>query len=244
VQVFADLPGEEYNKKLSDHPEKLTIPGFKGTPRFDKFYAHLKSDFAGGFSGMRSYVTDTDAASARILLRDQLKAAAENEIASSIPEGFMVIPGMLFIDYSDMPDTVDGDEVTLGVSSVARAIAVNMLDLSSKLAIDSISEYKPEDKILISNLSNLEYSLNNKTPRPYESDILSMSIKGEARFVWQISPNDIKELVKGKSKSETKSTLGASASVKEAVITLRPFWSGRFPDNTEKIEVKVRVDSN
>jgi hypothetical protein len=45
--VYADEAGEEYNISLTD----FTIPGFKGGPRFDKFYARSKTPMSGGFMG-------------------------------------------------------------------------------------------------------------------------------------------------------------------------------------------------
>jgi len=45
--VFADLPGPNYNIGLND----FTVPGFKGTPRYEGFYARSKTTMAGGFIG-------------------------------------------------------------------------------------------------------------------------------------------------------------------------------------------------
>jgi len=46
--VYADEPGEDYNKGFSD----FTIPGFKGSPRYENFYARSKTEITNGFSGV------------------------------------------------------------------------------------------------------------------------------------------------------------------------------------------------
>ena len=45
VTIYADEPGENYNIGLTD----LTIPGFKGAPQFEHFYARSKSSLTGCF---------------------------------------------------------------------------------------------------------------------------------------------------------------------------------------------------
>ena len=52
--VVADEPGEAYNMGLSD----FTIPGFKGDPRYDKFYARGKTEMTGGFSGTKKFPSE------------------------------------------------------------------------------------------------------------------------------------------------------------------------------------------
>ena len=45
VTVYADEAGDKFNISLTD----FTVPGFKGSPRFEKFYARSKTPMAGGF---------------------------------------------------------------------------------------------------------------------------------------------------------------------------------------------------
>src|SRR3989344_6529655 len=48
ITVYADQPGSSYNIGLTD----FTIPGLKGDPRYEKFYARSKTPMTGGVSGV------------------------------------------------------------------------------------------------------------------------------------------------------------------------------------------------
>src|SRR3989344_2438537 len=56
LEVLADKPGQEYNINA----DKFTIPGFKGTPRFEGFYAESSQPTSGGIIGLSKIVTERD----------------------------------------------------------------------------------------------------------------------------------------------------------------------------------------
>ena len=61
MNVVADKVGAEYNIG----PAKFTIPGFKGAPKYDGFYARSESQMAGGFVGELVYPTDDEIKTAK-----------------------------------------------------------------------------------------------------------------------------------------------------------------------------------
>jgi len=55
VTVYADEPLSKYNIGLTD----FTVPGFKGAPQFETFYARSKTPMTGGFTGMEPVVEES-----------------------------------------------------------------------------------------------------------------------------------------------------------------------------------------
>ena len=53
VDVVADKAGAEYNIGLTD----FTIPGFKGSPKFETVFARSKTEMTGGYVGNSQIVT-------------------------------------------------------------------------------------------------------------------------------------------------------------------------------------------
>lgn len=60
VNVTADQPGPDYNIPACTDPCKFTIPGFKGTDKFEGFYGISKNPMTGGNLGSVPMVTADD----------------------------------------------------------------------------------------------------------------------------------------------------------------------------------------
>ena len=60
--VAADQPGDAYNVGPVN---KLTIPGFQGSPKYNAFYGQLASGTSGGFVGTKAVPTAADITSGK-----------------------------------------------------------------------------------------------------------------------------------------------------------------------------------
>jgi len=71
ADVVADAPGETFNIGLTD----FTIPGFKGTARFEKFYARSKTPMTGGFSGTSPVISEEEISALESSIKGDFKIA-------------------------------------------------------------------------------------------------------------------------------------------------------------------------
>ena len=88
--VTADAPGPSYNVQPA---ERLTIPGLKGSPKYEGFYATMKEPATGGFLGERPTVTDLDIAKAKEKINTVLKGTFQTDILNKLPKDFMILEG-------------------------------------------------------------------------------------------------------------------------------------------------------
>ncbi len=102
VKVYADAPGEEYNKELTD----FTIPGFKGDPRYESFYARSKTSMTGGFTGTVRVIPEEDAERVRNELRLELKQRLLEQAFSDVPEDFILYSNAAFFSFTSNNDAV------------------------------------------------------------------------------------------------------------------------------------------
>ena len=85
ARVAAEKAGDEYNIGPID---KFFIPGFKGSAKYNGFYAKSESNMAGGFVGEEAYPTDEDIKSAKLKIAKSLGRNLINNYFVANPERF------------------------------------------------------------------------------------------------------------------------------------------------------------
>ena len=86
--VFADQAGDSYNMKLTDLSGDFKIPGFKGDVRYNGFYARLKTDITGGFSGKQKIISDNLRKTTEDGLKTKLKEQLLKELYAIKPDNY------------------------------------------------------------------------------------------------------------------------------------------------------------
>jgi hypothetical protein len=81
VDVVADKAGREYNIDPAD----FKIPGFKGGPKFDKFYARSAKTMTGGSTGETSLVSSQDISEAKEKIIAEAEEEAIRDLKQSLP---------------------------------------------------------------------------------------------------------------------------------------------------------------
>ncbi len=238
VTVYADSPGAEYNIGLVD----FTVPGFKGTDRFDKFYARSKTEMAGGYSGVMKIIPDDETEN----LREQIKADLEKELTeqiySKIPENSIVYKDGMFLDFSFKPNVDLGDSVQVVADGTLSAIVFDKKDLSDALVSKVISG---NNKMDVLNLESLAFSVKNKNIFDVnEKGPFNFSLEGLGKFVWSFDEDKMKSDFAGRSKKDTNAILAGYDGIKEAEVTISPFWKITFPSNKDKIKITRLLNEN
>ncbi|MAG12195.1 hypothetical protein CL630_00070 [bacterium] len=244
VTVYADGSGEEYNVGLTD----FTIPGFKGSPRFDSFYARSKTPMIGGFSGVVKTVSDKQLESAEQDLASALRGKLIQKASSQKPDSFVLYDDAIFFSLDGdgaqaIQTDVNKDEVDVVVSGTLHSIIFNKNTLSQFLANILISNVRSDDNITVQNLDVLEFAVSNKELfSPTENTMLSFVMQGNPHLVWQFDEVKLKQDTLAKSKDEFKEVLANYSSIQKAEVILRPFWRRSFPDVLDKIKIETVIE--
>ena len=186
ANVVADQTGANYNIDLSD----FTIPGFKGEPQYDGFFARSQTPMTGGFSGTKPVISQQAREATESSLRGDLQTQVITAANSSVPSGYILYPGSYRIDYESLPDTIaDSNSVVINEQATLTGVALNENSLSSTLASDVIPSYKNEP-ITVTNLSDLSFAISDTIPLASSTPI-SFTLSGTANFVWTIDTNTL-----------------------------------------------------
>ena len=233
VTVYADSPGKEYNIGLVD----FTIPGFKGTDRFSKFYARSKTSMEGGFSGVMKIVTNNELKQIRKSIQVNLEEDLKDAIYSQIPENSVLYRDGIYINFEPQENIDLGDSVQVVEKGILTAILFDKNELSNYIAKNVVN--LDEGSVEISNIDELDFLIDNKDYiKPWEDSSFKFSLSGSANFVWVFDNEKIKESLAGHPKNNTSFLLSNYPGIEEAVVTISPFWKRNFPKDTNKIKVK------
>lgn len=238
--VFADEPGAKYNMKISDLKGDFKVAGFKGTKKYDYFYARLKTDITGGISGKVKKVPEKILSEARDELRANIKSELLKEAYAVKPQSSILLADAFYAEYVSLPDLpLSGDKVEIGENGTFYGIIFDEAKLSSYVAEKELPnnyDGAPVNLVLDDNTS-VSISNNSKI-KPWESDTLSLSMKGGASVVWTYDKALLQKSLVGQRKNDLKKILPSYPGIREMRAKVRPVWKQSFPNKPEKIKIE------
>jgi len=232
--VVADQAGPDYNVA----PVKLfTIPGFKGTPKYQSFYAESKSDMTGGFIGEIAYPTDADARDAKAKAQTELENALKTTLLTQIPKEFKVLDGATRYRVLDQKvDAEAGQDGNFGVFTEAQMTIIGFKEEDMKMLLEKRAKRDNGEEFEVRS-SQLEYGLARAD---FDKGVLSFPVNYKAVLARRIDTDELRKNILGKSESELKLTVFALPGLKSATISLWPFWVQTVPIDSDKVTVEVR----
>jgi len=238
VTVYADEGGEKYNIGLTD----FTIPGFKGDPRYNDFYAHSKTEMTGGFVGEKKVISEADEELARSEIQKNLKVLLLKDVFSQKPEGFEIYEDGIFVTFTSLPDGEDGNRVSVREKAVLYGVLFEQKAFAQFIAQNTVAGFE-EEEVEILDPSTLIFAILEKDQvEPWIGEEFSFKLGGKAHIVWSFKSDSLKEDLAGKAKGALQTVLTGYPSIDEAQIVLRPFWRQTFPDNIKDIKVTTIID--
>ncbi len=230
VTVTADSPGAAYNRGET----RFTIPGFKGDPRYDKFYAQGVS-ISGGFVGTEPAVASADLAQATELIKQGLSQDAQSAFVAQVQPGYIAVPGSLLITFGPLSQTpAQGNSATLAQTASISSVVLRVSDLAMKVAQETVKDYKGET-IAFEDVAALSLTAATSTK---QNDVVTLMLEGAPTLIWQYDPAALKAALVGKNKATFQSIIESFApAIKKAEAKVRPFWDSSFPDDPSKITI-------
>lgn len=230
--VTADKPGKEYNVGPT---EKLTLPGFKGTPRFQGFYGALPQGASGGFVGERPVPTEADIAAAKDKVSAILKTSLESGVLSTRPAEFKILPGASEVKIVRLtPNRVANEQGNFSVIGEAelQAVAFRESDLKAMLLEIARQDYPDTE------FRELELEYNAIRPL-YAAGEVRFSVRASGKLVPLFSIEDFRSQLAGKNLDSARQMVLKLPRLASAKISVWPFWLRRLPANPQKISVAV-----
>lgn len=234
VTVYADEAGEKYNVG----PTTFTVPGLNGTSAFDQVTAKSNAAMTGGFAGTRPSVAQATKDKQYGTMQGTLTTDLGKELASKIPEGYVLVPGASFTTFTPQTDAAGASgTVTLSQKGMITAVVFPSEALARSIAFKAVGTYNGQP-VTLKSAEGLVVKPAEATIAP-DATTFNFNLSGTTDVVWTVEASKIAGAVAGKSRDAAETALKSFPEVDKATLVLRPFWSTKFPADPEKIKVTV-----
>ena len=240
VVVYADQPGAEYNIGLTD----FTVPGFRGLPQYEKFYARSKGEMSGGFSGIVKTISQKEREKIKAELQTNISRKLLEDAHSQKPANFVLFDDSVFIEFGEEGEAeqknVNENNVSITERGNLSGVLFNEEELENYIGRVLIPTLKDEERVSIQGLEDIDFEFENRTRVDLSTDSdISFTLKGRAHIVWVFDEEKLKKDLLGKPKKELTDILAQFPSIKKAELVFRPFWKRFFPKDVKDIHIEL-----
>jgi hypothetical protein len=238
VNVIADQAGPDYNSEAID---KLTIPGLKGTPKYDGFYAAAPKGAAGGFIGEGLYPTADDITKAKSQAQIGLTDALNSAFAVQIPDGFTYRPDSISATTTKLTVNTNTDannqfsvvaDGQVSVMSFREADILELLRQKAQKDTQMSDDYVIKDK----NDKTITYG---SPVTDWKLGKMTLPFDFSATYWIPIDTAKLAQSIAGESSTDLKSTILGMAGIDKLSIDFSPFWVNSAPKEVSKINITV-----
>ncbi|MFA6495310.1 MAG: hypothetical protein WC246_03310 [Candidatus Paceibacterota bacterium] len=230
ASVVADQPGPAYNIGPID---KLTIPGFAGTSKFDIYYGQIKTPLASG-----PYPTSDDIAKARSQSEQKFQEVLISALAANVGDSLAVVDGAtrLTTTTERIDTTLDANgQFSVYIEGSLQALVFRRTDVPQVLA--SMASGKLDDPS--------SYDATNETLayRPAQTDwkkgVMTLPLDYATTFAHRMDAGAIMRGIAGKGEIDLKTYILSIPGVEKVTVLFWPFWVSSAPKNVDRIHVTV-----
>jgi hypothetical protein len=238
VAVVADEPGAKYNIKTAT----LSVPGLKGTLRFNLTRVILKKPMSGGFDGSLLSTEDQEKIDAmKRILVETVGQQMFKEATETVQAAHVILKDSFQIYAEDpiLESTSKGTSTTMQVS--VRGIYVERESLTNFITRRYLSS-KSTVPGTLKNLENLKVMVTDGQTLSNPGDSLVLKLTGAVSFVHTVDTARIKQMVAGVPKSQLEEVLATLPGVNLQTVTAHFVfpWFQAVPDDQTRIEIKLK----
>ena len=242
VGIYGSEAGEEYNSP----PLDFKIFGFKGTPKYAKFYARSKGEITGGLVGKSSNITEVEKEKTVNELKVLLKDKLFKKVADQIPAGFILWENAVVLNSDDenIKFTSKDNMVSVNMKGTLLGFLFEEKKLTEKIVAKTLPD-QDGSLVYIPNIKNLTFSLAPSTSLPNGENSLtdvnniSFNLSGNLKIVWIVDEDKVITDMLGKRKNNFNQILAEYPNIDSAQLVLRPFWKRFFPKKAKDIQTIV-----
>lgn len=240
VEIVADQAGEEYNVDGI----RFTVPGFKGGPKYDKFYAKANEPLSGGSldgTTISGTVTQKDLDSAKQKAQVAITEKINQEIKTQMPiDGVLLEQAEKITLTKSISDAKVGDMVTkfnYTVTMSVRAIVFSENDVK-KVILQSLRKNSNLSDAK-NDVSKVEYGTVNAD---FDKNVLELRVHGEVMVNPIIESEQIKKDLLGKRDDQLSAILQKYPSIKNMNVEFSPSFVNRIPQYANRVTVEIKSD--
>ncbi|MFN4181090.1 MAG: hypothetical protein ACK4FA_00120 [Candidatus Paceibacteria bacterium] len=236
VGVYGYEPGEAYNTA----PLDFKIFGFRGTAKYNKFYARSEGDIAGGMTGSFYIVPETEKIRVESELHKTLEAKLTKKITEQVPEEYVLFKDALIYKpgVSSVSVAQKEEVAPVSVNGVVYGFLFKRADLVAHIAKLAIKDYDGVP-VFVPGIENLVFTFGNKENLSPDITNFNFKLSGSGDVVYQLDDLDIAKQLLGRPKSEFKNILAENTRIDSAELVLRPMWQNSLPEKLSKIKITI-----
>ena len=233
ANVIAEKAGEEYNVG----PVKLfSIPGFKGTPKYQAFYGESKNSMSGGFVGEVLYPTSSDIADATKKIKENLQSVLDTILRAQISSDFKILDGASSFSITKQTNNTDIDKD--GNFSILAEAQYTIIAFKEADLLEVLKQKSEEENNNIYEVKShtLEYGIARMDTA---SGRMSFPVTYKSVLSYKIDANKLKIDILGKNETDLKKIIFSLPGLDTVNISLWPFWVKKVPTNQNKVNIAV-----
>lgn len=234
VEVIADVVGEGAN---AAGEVTLKIPGFKGSPRYEGFYAVAPQGFSGGFEGEATVVSKDDLKAVEEEVTKTLFDELRAEMETKIPPGLSLLKGLLEIQIVkvDVPRPgTRAERFSVKAEAVGKALVFREEDTVSLLKSFAIEE--GSDQEFVEGSARLEYAVKSVD---FEKGRAEVALSGSLKTMTRIPEQELAALIKGKKEGSVIEFFKTRRELASFNLAFFPPWRSKAPSDPAKIRFRV-----
>lgn len=230
AQVAADQPGDAYNVGPVD---KLTIPGFQGSPKYNAFYGQLKSGTSGGFVGKKAVPTTVDITAAKTKVSAALQANLTSDLTTSYPNNFKILDGATSVAVTKL--TVNTSTDASGNFSVFGEATLQAIGFD-ETALKAYLLSQAQAQEVSSTFKDIALTYGTAQAN-FTKGTVSFSLSAQGTLEPAFDPGSFKADIAGKSVNDARAAIAALPGLASGKISAWPMWLWSIPVNPSKIQV-------
>lgn len=235
AEVIADQSGEAYNIGATD----FTIPGFKGTDKYNGFYGKSTQKMTGGLISHGLVVSEADVEKAQKSLEKQLLAQAKQDLKEQLGKDFELLEASLQSEIiKSTPQPAVGEPAQnfkLTLEALAQGFAYKSDHLES-LIEDKIALKISDKRLTLPETQAITYQ---EPEIDYTENQAAFNLLIEEDVSWKIAEDRLKEVLSGKNKPEAREAIKLFSEIESARFSLWPYWISRIPKDPRQIYLTV-----
>lgn len=234
VEVIAGEGGQDYNIA----PTKFSIPAFRGTERYFKYYAESYEPMKGG--GIARVVKKEDLENAEKVLKEKiLKEIGFELLNQRAEEDFILAKEGFVVDVLDKNFSASEGQETESFS------------LKMKIRLKGVILKKKELGILFQNLLSSKLDPQKKTipekerveltaiGKDFDKGNFLLDVTLSTLAYTKVDVESLRKEIADKKIQEAKKILENIQGISRSEIKVSPFWLKKIPENLRRIKIEV-----
>jgi hypothetical protein len=233
AEVIADEAGEDFNVgPVSNY----TIPGFKGTAKYEGFYGSSEGSMKGGFVGEAAVPTDEDVLKAKENISIRIEDVVSSSLLSSLPGDFKIIAGAT--DFQITKQNVITETDNQGNFSVFAEAEMDIVAFKEadvlEILIGKMKDDLGEDYEFNSISINYGDAVTN-----FDTGQLTFLVEVSALSYRPVDTETLRNRILGQREEDLRVTISSLPGFEDGKVSFWPFWVKAVPSRPSRVGIDI-----